>query len=261
MESEALLRTIEATVHGRYIVQVPQKTGPWPALFSFHGYGEDAAANLGAALRIPEAADWLVVAVQALHPFYTKNERIVASWMTRQDRELAIADNIAYVRSVVDAVAREFPVTSLIVFAGFSQGVAMAYRAAAHVSSGGVIALAGDVPPDVATREGPLTFDTSSILPQRTDRPRPDGRLVHRGEDGRRRCAARASGSQRGNQRIRRWPRMDRRVRRDGRPVPDSPPRGTAARLRINMTVPVLPALVDRRLRIRGDVQDRAVVV
>jgi predicted esterase len=165
MESEPLLRTIEATVHGRYIVQVPQKTGPWPALFSFHGYGEDAAANLGAALRIPEAADWLVVAVQALHPFYTKNERIVASWMTRQDRELAIVDNIAYVRSVVDAVAREFPVTSLIVFAGFSQGVAMAYRAAAHVSSGGVIALAGDVPPDVATREGPLTFDTSSILP------------------------------------------------------------------------------------------------
>jgi predicted esterase len=99
--------------------------------------------------RIPNIDGWLVVAVQALHPFYTKNERIVASWMTRQDRDLAIADNIAYVRSVVTGVAGEFPVTSLTVFAGFSQGVAMAYRAAAHIPSAGVIALAGDVPPDV----------------------------------------------------------------------------------------------------------------
>ena len=222
MESETLLRTIEATVHGRYLVQQPQNAGPWPALFSFHGYGEDAATNLDA-LRIPEAANWLVVAVQALHPFYTKNERIVASWMTRQDRELAIADNIAYVRSVVDAVAREFPVTSLIVFAGFSQGVAMAYRAAVHVSSGGVIALAGDVPPDVGVPEGPPRVDTSSILPHVLIGRGLTDVLVHGGEDGGRRCAARASGRERGNQRIRRWPRMDRRVRRDGRPVPDSP--------------------------------------
>ena len=42
--------------------------------------------------------------MQALHPFYTKTERIVASWMTRQDRELAIADNIRYVQAVIDAV-------------------------------------------------------------------------------------------------------------------------------------------------------------
>jgi len=91
-----------------------------------------------------------VVAVQALHPFYTKNQRVVASWMTREDRELAIPDNISYVRSVVDAVVSEFAVTSVTVFSGFSQGVAMAYRAAAHISADGVIALAGDVPADVA---------------------------------------------------------------------------------------------------------------
>ena len=101
--------------------------------------------------RIPNVDGWLLVAVQALHPFYTKNERIVASWMTRQDRDLAIADNIAYVRSVVTDVSGQFP-TSLIVFAGFSQGVAMAYRAAAHIPSAGVIALAGDVPPDVTQK-------------------------------------------------------------------------------------------------------------
>ena len=100
--------------------------------------------------RIPRASGWLLVAVQALHPFYTKNERIVASWMTRQDRELAITDNVRYVAGVVEAVKHEFGVmTSPIVFAGFSQGVAMAYRAAASIPAAGIIALAGDVPPDV----------------------------------------------------------------------------------------------------------------
>jgi len=151
MESDSLTRTIEARVHGRYLVRVPRSPGPWPALYSFHGYGEDAVANLTAVERIPGVNDWLIVAVQALHPFYTKNERVVASWMTRQDRELAIADNVRYIRSVVDAVTREHPVTSSIVFAGFSQGVAMAYRAAAHIRAAAVIALAGDVPPDITS--------------------------------------------------------------------------------------------------------------
>ena len=137
-------------MHGRYLVREPRTPPPWPSLFTFHGYAEDAATGLAAVERIADASNWLVVAVQALHPFYTKNQRIVASWMTRQDRELAIADNISYVRGVVDAVVSEFPVTSLTVFAGFSQGVAMAYRAAAHISAGGLIALAGDVPADVA---------------------------------------------------------------------------------------------------------------
>ena len=150
MESEPLLRTPEAHVHGRYLVRTPTTAGPWPALFSFHGYGEDASTNMDALQRIPNASEWLLVAVQALHPFYTKNERVVASWMTRQDRELAIADNVRYVAGVVEAVSHEFGLeASPIVFAGFSQGVAMAYRAAATIPAAGVIALAGDVPPDV----------------------------------------------------------------------------------------------------------------
>jgi predicted esterase len=152
MEQLPDVRTIATTVHGRYLVRVPQTPGPWPALVTFHGYAEDAATSLAAAERIPGADDWLIVAVQALHPFYTKNQRVVASWMTRQDRELAIADNVAYVRTVVGAVVREFPQTPALVCAGFSQGVAMAYRASADLAAVGVIALAGDVPPDIPER-------------------------------------------------------------------------------------------------------------
>ena len=110
MESESITRTIETGVHGRYLVRVPDAAGPWPVLFSFHGYGEDAATNMTALHRIPDVNGWLLVAVQALHPFYTKSERVVASWMTRQDRELAIVDNLAYVTAVVEAVQRAFEV-------------------------------------------------------------------------------------------------------------------------------------------------------
>lgn len=153
MEPETLTRTVEARVHGRYLVRVPQTEGPWPALVSFHGYGEDAATNLAALERIPNIDGWLLVAVQALHPFYTKNDRIVASWMTRQDRELAISDNIRYVGTVVEAMRSEFTTAAAsTVFAGFSQGVAMAYRAAAHGAATGVVVLAGDVPPDLTQK-------------------------------------------------------------------------------------------------------------
>ena len=63
---------------------------------------------------------------------------------------MAIPDNLDYVTAVVAAVRREFRLRRTpIVFAGFSQGVAMAYRAAAQIRCDGVIALAGDIPPDV----------------------------------------------------------------------------------------------------------------
>lgn len=156
MESEPLIRTIQTAAHGRYLVRVPREPGPWPAVFGFHGYAEDAAIHMSALQRIPDISGWLLVAVQALHPFYTKNDRVVASWMTRQDRELAIADNTRYAASVVAAVREEFRVTAPIAFAGFSQGGAMAYRAAADAGGTGVIVLAADVPPDVTAGLPPV---------------------------------------------------------------------------------------------------------
>jgi predicted esterase len=72
--------------------------------------------------------------------------------MTRQDRELAIADNVAYVAAVIEAVEREFSIRETAVFAGFSQGVAMAFRAACSTAYGrrvAAVALGGDVPPEL----------------------------------------------------------------------------------------------------------------
>lgn len=128
-------------------------------LVGFHGYGEDAEAQLERLRSIPGSERWLIVSIQGLHRFYARSmDRVVASWMTRQDRELAIEDNIEYVNACLDAVEGEWAVTSKVVFAGFSQGVAMAYRAAATSTRGtaGVIAAGGDVPPEVSLDRIPV---------------------------------------------------------------------------------------------------------
>jgi len=143
------VRTRTATVHGRFLVR---DGPPQRLLVGFHGYAENAERHLSELMHIDGIERWTVAAVQALHPFYAQKQ-IVASWMTSQDRELAIADNIEYVRTIVAS----FPSPKSLVFIGFSQGVAMAYRAAAsHPNASGLIALAGDVPPDVTTGLPPV---------------------------------------------------------------------------------------------------------
>jgi predicted esterase len=72
--------------------------------------------------------------------------------MTRQDREQAIADNIVYVNRVLGPILNAAS-DARVVFVGFSQGVAMAYRAAVlgTYRAQYLIAIGGDVPPDVGT--------------------------------------------------------------------------------------------------------------
>jgi predicted esterase len=142
-------RAIEARVHGRYLVRSASDGEAAGLLVGFHGYAEDAAIHLDALSAIPGIHAWLIVSVQALHPFYTRDQNVVANWMTRQDREHAIADNVDYVGRVLNAVQAEYTLSRPLVFAGFSQGGAMAYRAAARYPSDRLIILASDVPPDV----------------------------------------------------------------------------------------------------------------
>jgi predicted esterase len=145
-------RTIAIGTHGRYLLEPPASAGPAPMLVGFHGYGEGADTQLERMRRIPGADRWLLVSIQGLHRFYQRRaNEVVASWMTRQDREHAIADNLAYASAVIDAVEREYPGGSRLVLTGFSQGVAMMFRAAAASSRpvDGVIAVGGDVPPEL----------------------------------------------------------------------------------------------------------------
>lgn len=148
----AQIRHLETTVRGRYLLRPAEGGARAPLLLGFHGYAEDAGAHLSALEAIPGIDDWHVVAVQGLNRFYTRSGEVVASWMTRQDRELAISDNLVWVRSVLAAVRTELVVSGPLAASGFSQGTAMAWRAAALALEGcaGVIALAGDIPPELA---------------------------------------------------------------------------------------------------------------
>lgn len=144
-------RKIEARTHGRYLVSGPQGSQA-PLLIGFHGYAESAEMELARLQKIPGAGRYVLVAVQGLHRFYRgRSTDVVASWMTRQNRELAIADNILYTSKVIESVSREWSTGSALVLSGFSQGVAMAFRCAATLNRpvSGVLALGGDVPPEL----------------------------------------------------------------------------------------------------------------
>jgi predicted esterase len=153
-------RSIATTTHGRYLVLPPTAAQPAGLLVGFHGYAEGAESQLERLRAIPGSDRWWLVAIQGLHRFYQRRtNEVIASWMTRQDRELAIADNLAYVEAVLDAVSPDESAFAQspdserrrLVLAGFSQGVAMTFRAACatahHVD--GVIAVGGDVPPEI----------------------------------------------------------------------------------------------------------------
>jgi predicted esterase len=146
--------TIPTPTTGRILIEDPAGSVSG-LLVGCHGYGQSADTMLDELRRIPGSDAWRLVSVQALHRFYTRNDQaVVASWMTRQDRDAAIADNLSYLNRALDAAGADDE--STIVFLGFSQGASMAARAAVRGSrrAAGLILLGGDIPPD--TRDNPL---------------------------------------------------------------------------------------------------------
>ena len=141
---------VSVTTHGRVLVE-DAATDPLRLLVGFHGYAQSADEMMTMLRTVPRTSSWTLVAVQALHRFYRgRSETTVASWMTRQDRAVLIADNVAYVDAAVAAVAGGRPIARLVC-AGFSQGAAMAFRAGVRgtTKADAVVALGGDVPPEL----------------------------------------------------------------------------------------------------------------
>lgn len=147
---------VRAPAHGRVLVQAAQS--PLAVLIGFHGYMENAGIMMDRLVAVPDSGSWTLVSVQALNRFYKgRTQEVVAGWMTRQDREAAIADNIEYINRVVEAVAAA---SVPLFYAGFSQGAAMAFRAGVRGTrkASGVIAVGGDVPPE-------LFEDAAAVFP------------------------------------------------------------------------------------------------
>ena len=142
---------VPVTTHGRVLVDEAVPAAPVRLLVGCHGYAQNADEMMERLRSIPADATWTRVSIQALHRFYRgRSEVTVASWMTRQDRDLLIGDNVAYVDAAVARVAAGRPIAQLV-FCGFSQGVAMAFRAGllGQRKADAVLSLGGDVPPDL----------------------------------------------------------------------------------------------------------------
>ena len=147
---------IPVTTHGRILIDEAEKASPLRILAGCHGYAQNADEMMEMLRRIPADASWTRVSIQALHRFYRgRGPTTVASWMTRQDRDLVIGDNVAYVDEAIALVAGARPIERLV-FCGFSQGVAMAFRAGllGARKADAVLALGGDVPPELLADTG-----------------------------------------------------------------------------------------------------------
>ena len=142
--------SVPTLTHGRVLVRPARTASARGLLAGFHGYGENAATQMQRLQDLPGASAWTLLSVQALHRFYDRGSgQIAASWMTSEDRDDAIADNLAYVSAALDTV--HYDQAAPVVCAGFSQGVAMAFRAGCRgpVSAAAIVAVGGDVPPEL----------------------------------------------------------------------------------------------------------------
>lgn len=133
--------------------------------FALHGYAQLAARFLRH-FRDIVPPDTLIVAPEALSRFYLElpradrkhMERVGAAWMTREDREVDIADTRAWLdsvyRAIIDDVTRTTGNVPEVTLLAFSQSVAITMRwiAGGVVKPARVImwagSLANDVDPD-----------------------------------------------------------------------------------------------------------------
>lgn len=126
------------------------KTENRAVLYALHGYGQLVNFFMRKLQDLPE--NLLIVAPEGMHRFYLNGTggRVGASWMTKEAREMDIADNIAWLDALDAQISAKFPIEKRYVL-GFSQGGATALRWAVqgqiHVDE--LLIWASDFPPDL----------------------------------------------------------------------------------------------------------------
>lgn len=150
MSSEPIKNSLRVPRTARYFLSAPIDDQTKKVWIVLHGYGQHA----GYFIRKFEplyATDTVFVAPEGLSRFYARGSsgRVVASWMTSEDRLDEIADYVHYLDAVVDEL--QLPVGVELGILGFSQGVATASRwvAKGKVRAQRIILYAGVFPPDL----------------------------------------------------------------------------------------------------------------
>lgn len=155
-----------------------------------HGYGQLASRFIHR-FGVIDNGKRLIVAPEALSRFYVSggtrphsgDEKVGASWMTREGRDAEIADQVTYLdlvrERVFDGLARR---SARFVGFGFSQGTTTVCRWAARTATPPehLVLWGGGVPADLlegAGREG-LTRATITIVVGASDPIADDGRVA-----------------------------------------------------------------------------------
>ena len=138
-----------------------------------HGYGE-LAAEFAARFAPVDDGSRLIVAPEGLSRFYHAGPSpttttppthgpVGASWMTREDRDSEIADQVAYLDALRDSLFARVPRDAVrLTVLGFSQGVATVCRwlARSQTPVERLVCWAGTIPDDAVAhlRGVPLTM-------------------------------------------------------------------------------------------------------
>ena len=96
-------------------------------LIVLHGYGQLAEFFIRKFNGVPE--NYLVIAPEGMHRFYLNGTsgRVGASWMTKEDRESDIRDNLIWLNQLLNELKAKKKFEKIILL-GFSQGGATAAR-------------------------------------------------------------------------------------------------------------------------------------
>lgn len=120
--------------------------------FILHGYGQDALQFGQPFENFAKQGDY-IISVEGLSRFYNSGYygKVGASWMTSEDRENDIADNIQFLKSIYSEEVENLLGHPQIHLLGFSQGVATLSRfiAAVQPHFQHFWICAGDIPKDL----------------------------------------------------------------------------------------------------------------
>lgn len=143
----------------RYYTLGPTHGFPREIWIVCHGYGQLAGRFIEQFAAIDDGTR-LIVAPEALSRFYLdpiserraqREPRVGATWMTKEDRDAEIADQLTYLDLVATEVRQHLTGASprLVVF-GFSQGTATVCRwlAASELRADHLVLWAGGIPPE-----------------------------------------------------------------------------------------------------------------
>jgi predicted esterase len=135
---------------------LPPGGAPREMWFVCHGYGQMASRFLDH-FAVLDDGSRVIVAPEGLSRFYVgtgvgRDEKVGASWMTREDRLAEIDDYVAYLDAVHADVGRASGANAVTLHAlGFSQGAATVSRWAAlgHAGPRRLTLWGGELPPDL----------------------------------------------------------------------------------------------------------------